>query len=64
MRHLILALTLVLALLGLSTSAQAQTAVCDSLSGGKRDVAQAVLNSQHPYDCWACSVFSICSVLF
>ena len=28
-----------------------QTAVCDSLSGGKRDVAQAVLNSQHPYDC-------------
>jgi protein-disulfide isomerase len=51
MRHLIMSLMLLLAVLGLSTAAEAQTATCDALSGAKRGVAQAVLNSQHPYDC-------------
>ncbi len=51
MRHLIISLMLLLAVLGLSTPAEAQTATCDALSGHKNDVAQAVLNSQHPYDC-------------
>jgi len=51
MRHLIVSLMLLVAVVGLNTPAEAQTATCDALSGAKRDVAQAVLNSRHPYDC-------------
>jgi protein-disulfide isomerase len=31
--------------------AAAQTKTCDALRGPARDIAQAVLSSQHPYDC-------------
>ena len=35
----------------LSGRVAAQTKTCDALRGAQREVAQAVLSSQHPYDC-------------
>lgn len=38
-------------LLAAPAVANAQTATCDALQGDKRQVAQSVMTSQHPYAC-------------
>ncbi len=40
-----------LAIMLIAGHAAAQTKTCDALRGAQRDIAQAVLASQHPYDC-------------
>ncbi len=38
-------------LIGFARTARAQTSVCDALAGDKRQLAQEILKSQHPYAC-------------
>jgi hypothetical protein len=42
---------LVTALMLVTPQVRAQSKACDALAGAQREVAQAVLSSQHPYDC-------------
>ena len=51
MRSLALSSIVGVLFLTYATSAHAQTATCDKLSGDQRALAQDILTSQHPYDC-------------
>ena len=50
-RLLAISLLVLVALALLPGRVAAQTKTCDALRGAQREVAQAVLSSQHPYDC-------------
>ena len=52
MRRLLCSWILMLGVwLALPTAARAQTPTCDALQGDKRQLAQAILQAQHPYGC-------------